>query len=74
MLSHAPISSLPISSFGSNIEITEGIKFINSFTGTTTGTVPTTAIDDLILIFAYRDGSSTPPTLGAGFTEIGSRF
>lgn len=27
---------------------------------------------DLILLFAYRDGSTTLPTLGTGFTNIGS--
>lgn len=33
-------------------------------------TVPVHAIDDLILIAAFRDGSTTPPTLPVGYNDI----
>lgn len=39
-------------------------------TGTTTCTVPTHSVGDLIVIFAYRTGSTTAPSLGAGYTSI----
>jgi hypothetical protein len=36
----------------------------------TTVTIPTHKIGDLIIIFAFRDGSTTNPTIGSGFTTL----
>jgi hypothetical protein len=46
------------------------ISRVGSATGVTSCTVPTHAVGDLILIFAFRDGSTTAPTLPAGFTSL----
>lgn len=40
-------------------------------TGTSAGNV-TCAVGDLVIVTAYRDGSTTAPTLAAGFTNIGN--
>lgn len=46
------------------------LQLIGSAAGTTTLTFPTHAIGDLLVIFAFRDGSTTNPTIGSGFTNI----
>jgi hypothetical protein len=46
------------------------ISRVGAATGTTTCTVPTHSIGDLIVISAFRSGSVTAPTLGAGYTSI----
>jgi hypothetical protein len=46
------------------------VSQVGAATGTTTCTVPAHNIGDLIVIFAYRSGSTTAPTLGAGFTNL----
>jgi len=38
--------------------------------GATSVTLPTHVTGDLIIVFAYRDGNTTQPTLPAGFTAI----
>jgi hypothetical protein len=38
--------------------------------GLTTATVPAHAVGDLILVYAFRDGNATPPSLPTGFTNI----
>ena len=42
--------------------------------GTTTATIPAHDIGDLIIIAAFRDGSSTSPTLGSGFTSMATNL
>ncbi len=39
------------------------ISYIGSATGTTSATIPTHQVGDLIVIAAYRDGNTTAPTL-----------
>lgn len=46
------------------------ISFVGSSTGTTSATLPAHQAGDLILAFAYRDGSATSPALGSGFTNL----
>lgn len=46
------------------------ISRISSATGTNTATLGTHAAGDLILVFAYRDGNTTAPSLASGFTNI----
>lgn len=48
------------------------ISRIGSATGTNSCTLPTHQVGDLILIFAYRDGSNTAPTLPSDYTNITS--
>lgn len=45
------------------------ISFIGQATGTNTATMPAHAAGDLIVVFAYRDGSNTAPTLASGYTS-----
>lgn len=44
--------------------------FIGSATGTNTATMPSHQTGDLILVAAFRIGSSTAPSLPAGFTDV----
>lgn len=46
------------------------ISYVGSATGTNTATPPTHQAGDLLVVFAYRDGSTTNPTLGSGATQI----
>jgi hypothetical protein len=46
------------------------ITRIGSATGTTSCTLPTHQAGDLIIIFAYRDGNTTAPSLPAGYWNI----
>lgn len=46
------------------------LQLIGSAAGTTTLTFPTHKIKDLLIIFAFCDGSVTNPTIGSGFTNI----
>ena len=46
------------------------ISYIGSASGTNTATMPTHAVGDLLVVFAYRDGSNTTPTLASGWTNI----
>lgn len=46
------------------------ISHVGAATGTTTCTVPAHNIGDLIVIFAYRSGSTTAPSLGAGYVSV----
>lgn len=46
------------------------LEYVGSANGTTTLTFPTHKIGDILIIFAFRDGSLTNPTVGAGFTSI----
>ncbi|MEJ1928841.1 hypothetical protein WDZ92_01020 [Nostoc sp. NIES-2111] len=48
------------------------ISLVGWSSGTTSAVLPAHAVDDAIVIFAFRDGSATPPTAAAGFTEINS--
>ena len=45
-------------------------SYVDGATGTTSATLPTHAVGDLIVAWAYRDGSTTAPSLGSGFTSI----
>jgi hypothetical protein len=47
------------------------ISFVDSFDGGTTATIPAHQVGDLIIITAYA-GSGTAPTLGSGFTSLGT--
>lgn len=50
-----------------------GISYVGGQTASaTTLTVPTHQTGDLILFYAYRDGSLTPPTVPSGYTSITS--
>lgn len=46
------------------------ISYVSGASGTTTATLGSHQAGDLILVFAYRDGSITAPTLPADFTNI----
>lgn len=45
-------------------------SFIGAATGVTTATLPAHQAGDLILVFAYRDGLATAPSLPTGYTNI----
>jgi hypothetical protein len=49
------------------------ISYINSATGTNAATYPSFLQDDIAIVFAFRDGSATPPSLSANFTNINTR-
>ncbi len=44
-------------------------SFIGADSGVNSVAIPTHAVGDLILIFAFRDGAGTTPTLPAGYTS-----
>jgi len=47
------------------------LSYVSSQTGTSSiGSMPSHQAGDLLLFFAYRDGSTTNPTLPSGFTQI----
>jgi hypothetical protein len=46
------------------------ISFIGSGTGITTAAIPAHVAGDLLLAWAFKDGSATIPTLGSGFTSV----
>lgn len=46
------------------------IYFTGAATGTNSATMPSHSSGDLLLAFAYRDGSTTAPTLPSGWTNI----
>jgi hypothetical protein len=46
------------------------ISFVGSATGITSATLPAHQAGDLILAFAYRDGSTSAPVLASGFTSL----
>lgn len=49
------------------------LSFVDKATGTTSATLPTFANGDLALVFAFRDGSTTPPSIPTGWTQILTR-
>lgn len=48
------------------------ISFVDSATGVSSASIPSHLDGDLVLVFAYRDGNTTPPSLASGFTNIAS--
>jgi surface protein len=50
------------------------MTYIGAATGVSTATLPTHQVSDLILAFAFRDGSSALPTMPAGWTLIDTAF
>lgn len=50
------------------------ITFVGAATGTTSATPPAHVVGDIMIVFAFRDGSTTNPTIGTGspttFTTI----
>lgn len=48
------------------------ISYVGGQVGVNTLTIPTHQVGDLIIAFAYRDGSTTAPTVPSGWTVIGS--
>ena len=46
------------------------LSLVGTGTGTTSATVPAHTVGDIIIVFAYRTGSTTPPTLPSGYTSI----
>jgi hypothetical protein len=46
------------------------ISFIGAATGVTSATLPTHQAGDLLVAFAFRDGSTTAPTIPAGWTAV----
>lgn len=55
-----------------NITITEAppIQFIATGSGSTTPSIPAHQAGDLLVIWMFRDGSTTAPALPAGFTTL----
>lgn len=51
---------------------TAGISFVGAASGVDSATLPVHATDDLILGFAYVDGSDTAPSLPSGWSSITS--
>lgn len=49
------------------------ITYIGEATGTTSATLPSHQAGDLILAFAFRDGSTTFPTQPSGWTTVAGR-
>jgi len=47
------------------------ITRIGSAGGVSSATVPTHQVGDLILVYAFRDGSATAPTLPSGYANVG---
>jgi hypothetical protein len=47
-----------------------GITYIGSAAGGTTATIPAHQAGDIILGFGFRDGSTSPPTVPAGWTTL----
>jgi hypothetical protein len=50
----------------------ERVAYVGSASGVTSATLPLHQTGDLILAYAYRDGSTTAPTLPSGWTSIAS--
>lgn len=48
------------------------ISYIGKATGTNSATLPSFSVGDLAVVFAYRDGSTTAPSLPSGWTNIGN--
>lgn len=48
------------------------ISYIGAASGTTSATVPAHVSGDLLIAWAYRDGSTTAPTLPSGWTSASS--
>lgn len=46
------------------------ISLVGTATGTTTATPPAHQTGDLFLVFAFRDGSTSAPSLATGFTSV----
>jgi hypothetical protein len=46
------------------------ISIVGGATGTTSATLPTHQADDIIIGFAFRDGSTVQPTLPAGWNQL----
>lgn len=46
------------------------LTFIGSANGTTSVTMPTHRVGDFLIGFAFRDGSTTNPTIPAGWTNV----
>jgi hypothetical protein len=49
------------------------ISYVGGASGVTSATLPTHQVGDLIIAFAFRDGSTVAPTLGSGFTSTTTR-
>lgn len=49
------------------------LSFVGQATGTTSATLPSFQAGDLALVFAFRDGSTTAPSLPSGWTNILTR-
>lgn len=46
------------------------LSFIGSANGTTSVTMPTHRVGDILIGFAFRDGSTTNPTIPTGWTNV----
>jgi len=63
------VGALAISSVNPRVQNSSqpsAISYLGSATGTTSATIPTHQAGDLIIAFAYRDGSNTIPTIPTG--------
>lgn len=47
-----------------------GLQFVGAATGTTSATLPSFNPGDIAIVFAYRDGNTTPPSLPTGWDNI----
>jgi hypothetical protein len=50
-----------------------GLSRVGQVSGITSATLPAHQAGDVIIAFAFRDGSTTQPTLPSGWTSIGTR-
>lgn len=57
-------------SFGAVAQATSTISYVGGCTGTTSCTLPAHQANDLIIGYGYRSGSTTPPTVPAGWTTL----
>lgn len=48
------------------------IQFVGQATGVASATLPSHQAGDLVVAFAFRDGSTTAPTLPSGWTDLNS--
>jgi hypothetical protein len=46
------------------------LSYVGQATGTNSATLPSFNVGDIAIVFAYRDGSNTPPSLPAGWNTI----
>lgn len=66
-------SNLPVWGTCPSYVASGSITYIGEANGTTSATLPTHQAGDFILAFAFRDGSTTQPTIPSGWTSLNTR-